>query len=308
MASITIAAAMALFFRLPIELEDVGIYAWVIAALLIVSRLWFARHGLTRIADCFGTVGFTWLAAIPCGFIALLGLRARMPTADALLMSLDQALAFDAIGAIEWELRMGGWLFAAMTFAYQHTVTAVFLSIAAASLLANRIEAWRAAYCFVGSLLTVCLVSIVMPAKGLGVWANDDLLARLGPGSMRYFWPSFDTFYSGKAPVLRLHAIDGVISFPSFHTAMGLITVAIWRGHPLTLAVSCVWFAFMLLGTMPFGGHYLVDLVGGAAVWAGWFAMSHRLEKPPTTTAAMATDPIYSGTAPGHADRRGKAS
>jgi membrane-associated phospholipid phosphatase len=34
----------------------------------------------------------------------------------------------------------------------------------------------------------------------------------------------------------------------------------------------------MLVSTLPFGGHYAVDLVGGAAVWGAWFALSRRLE------------------------------
>jgi membrane-associated phospholipid phosphatase len=44
----------------------------------------------------------------------------------------------------------------------------------------------------------------------------------------------------------------------------------------------------MLFSTMPFGGHYFVDLIGGTAVWAIWFAASQRIERGWTPLAVLA--------------------
>jgi hypothetical protein len=40
-----------------------------------------------------------------------------------------------------------------------------------------------------------------------------------------------------------------------------------------------VWLFFLLLATFPYGGHYFVDLLGGFAVFAGWFRISRCMEK-----------------------------
>jgi membrane-associated phospholipid phosphatase len=137
----------------------------------------------------------------------------------------------------------------------------------------------RACLCFIGSLLTTCTIAMFAPAKGLGLWAPPQLLAQLPERAMVYFWHAFDTFYSGPEPVLRLDAISSVISFPSLHAAMGFSVGAIWRKNPFTLVPAAVWLAFMLLSTFPYGGHYLVDVLAGLLIAAGWFMLSRLVEK-----------------------------
>jgi membrane-associated phospholipid phosphatase len=160
------------------------------------------------------------------------------------------------------------------------------MSLVLLSLFGDRIEAWRAALCFVGTLLTACVIASFVPAKGLGVWAPSELLAKLPPRAMRTFWPHFDEFYSGDDPVLRLQVVDGVISFPSFHAVVGLITLAMWRKRIITLIPAATYLFFMLLAIFPGGGHYFVDLLGGFAVWAAWFALSRGIEQPPKPNAS----------------------
>ncbi len=167
-----------------------------------------------------------------------------------------------------------------MAAAYNCTIPIFFAGLIALSLLGDRVEAWRAAFCFVGTLLTTCIIAAFLPAKGLAVWAPQALLDTLPAQAMRTFWPHFDEFYFGADPVLRLQAVDGVISFPSFHSVVGLLVLAMWRKRILTLIPAAAWLIVMLLATLPGGGHYVVDLLAGFAVWAAWFALSCRIERP----------------------------
>jgi membrane-associated phospholipid phosphatase len=162
---------------------------------------------------------------------------------------------------------------------YNLTIPAFFGSMLVLAWIGNRVEAWRAAFCFVGTLLTTCLIAAFVPAKGLGMWATPALKARLPEQAMRTFWAHFDSFYFGSDPVLRLQVVDGVISFPSFHCIVGFLVLAMWRKNPVTLAIASVWLAIMLLATLPGGGHYFVDLLAGFAVWAAWFVLSRRIEQ-----------------------------
>lgn len=279
LASLAIAALLVVASGISVDPSRTGVVAQMLAAALLASAYCWTRPRLGRLADCCGTLGLVWLAGLGGGVISLMGLRFHRPLADQMLLELDRTLGVDTPRLVEWLVSHAEWP-AMITMSYNYTVPILSLSLFVHSLAGRRIEAWRAALCFVGSLLTICLISILTPAKGLGMWLSDDVLAQLPNGAARYFWPSFDQFHSATAnPVLALAAIDGVVSFPSFHTAMGLITVTLWRHSPVGLGLALAWFAQMMIGTIPLGGHYFVDLVAGAAVWGCWFYLSRRFER-----------------------------
>lgn len=279
LAGCVAAAAMAAHSNVGLDFRGMSIIGLMIAALLAVSRAWSARRRNHRIADATGVIGAACIGGMAGGAIAMLELRLHFPVADELLQFWDHSLGIDGIAIVEALLRQGHWLFALMAPAYNYTIQIFFGSLIALALMGNRVEAWRGAFCFVGTLLTTCVIAAFFPAKGIGAWAPDSLLAALPPRAMRNFWPHFDEFYFGDDPVLRLQVIDGVISFPSFHTIVGLIIFAMWRKNLLTRTAATIFLALMLLAIFPGGGHYFVDMLGGFAVWAAWFALSLWIER-----------------------------
>lgn len=240
-------------------------------------------------ADALGTVAVAGLGGMICGAVAMLVLRLHFPIADPMLRSFDLALGFDGLAILDWQLRQGLWLFVPMRLAYIYTLPLFFGGMVLLALFGQRIEAWRAAFCFVGTLLTTCVISIFVPAKGLAVWASAELLNRLPVGAMRSFWARFDDFYSGADPVLRLQVLDGVISFPSFHAVVGFLTFAMWRTNGYTRVAAGTYLIFMLLSTLPGGGHYVVDLLAGCAVWSAWFFWSRQIERQISRQKLIAT-------------------
>jgi hypothetical protein len=279
LASTVIAVTFAFGLNVRIDPEGTAVLDWLIAALLLVSRMWWQRKGHLRIADACGTVAVAALGGMACGAVAMLELRFGFPVVDGMLRSFDSAIGVDGIAIVELLVRQGHWIFVIMAPAYNFTVPIFFVSLVVLSLIGDRVEAWRGALCFVGTLLTTCLIATFVPAKGLGMWAPDSLLAQLPPRAMRNFWPHFDEFYFGDDPVLRLQVIDGVISFPSFHAIVGLITATMWRKNIVTFVPAVAYLCFMLLAIFPGGGHYFVDMLGGIIVWAAWFAWSRHLER-----------------------------
>jgi membrane-associated phospholipid phosphatase len=264
--------------RVRIDPRGTFLLDWLLAALLLASRIWWDRTGHRRIADACGTVALVSLGGMACGAIAMLELRLGFPLADAALLRLDHTIGVDGIGIVQALVRMGHWVFWIMAPAYNFAIPIFFAGLVILSWIGDRMEAWRAAFCFVGTLFTTCLIAAVAPAKGLGVWAPPALLDQLPDQAMRTFWPNFDNFYSGGDPVLRMHVIDGVISFPSFHSVVGFLVLAMWRKKTATLVAAGLWLAVMMVATLPGGGHYVVDLIAGFAVWAAWFGISRRVE------------------------------
>lgn len=278
-ASTAVATLMAFAVGARVDTAGTFVLDWLIAALLSISLLWWQRKGLERISDALGALGLAGLGGMTCGAVAMLELRLHFPIADPMLRAWDQALGLDGLAIVDWLIRQGHWIFALMAPAYNYTLQLFFGGIVVLGFIGRRVEAWRAAFCFVGTLFTTCLVAVFVPAKGLGIWAPATLLDQLPANAMRNFWPHFDDFYFGADPVLRLQAVDGVISFPSFHSIVGFLVLAMWRENIVTLLAAAAWLVFMLLATLPGGGHYLVDLIAGFAVWAAWFALSRRIER-----------------------------
>jgi hypothetical protein len=277
--SCTLAIAVGVALHVRVNSQGAAPLYWLIAALLLVSRMWWERAGHQRIADVLGTVALGALGGSSCGALAMLGLRFQFPVADGMLQAWDSALGFNGLAVVEALLAQGRWIFLIMAPAYNYTLEIFLGSLILLALLGDRIEAWRAVLCFVGTLLTTCLIAAFVPAKGIGVWASPDLLQRLPDRAMRTFWPQFDHFYFDADPILHLRVIDGVISFPSFHTVVGFLTLAMWRKNVVTFILAAAYLTFMLLATVPGGGHYVVDLLGGFVVWAAWFAGSRHIEK-----------------------------
>lgn len=277
--SLGIAAILSFLSETQIDLSDGSAVLQLIAGLLLASAVLRRRWRRTWIPDFFGSQGLVMLCGLACGFISLIGLRFHFPRVDDRLHEIDLALGLDGRAFASWISHRSSSAHVLLTAAYTLTVPIVFVSLLLQALMKRQLEVWRAAFCFAGSLLTVCLVSILTPAKGLGLWLTHETLGRLPPGAARYFWTTFDSFYDGHALVLRTGAIDGVVSFPSFHIIMGMITITLWRAHALTLVLSLMWFVTMLVATVPLGGHYFIDLIGGLAIWIIWFALSRTLHR-----------------------------
>lgn len=126
----------------------------------------------------------------------------------------------------------------------------------------------------------------------LGTVALWSLLPSFGPATLHAVAPEVaarvglvvDAGYVAELHRLALGGIDrissreltGAIAFPSFHIVMACLvlwfsrgTALVWLALPVNLA--------MVPATLVHGGHHLVDLLGGAAVFALALALSHRL-------------------------------
>src|SRR6185437_12720528 len=121
----------------------------LVAALLWASRARWNRSGHERMADACGTVAIVALGGMACGAIAMLELRLGFPLADGTLRAIDLALGINGIAIVEALLRTGHWIFWIMAPAYNFTIPILFGSLLLLSWLGDRVEAWRANFCFV---------------------------------------------------------------------------------------------------------------------------------------------------------------
>jgi membrane-associated phospholipid phosphatase len=82
-------------------------------------------------------------------------------------------------------------------------------------------------------------------------------------------WPFLDAFNAlrdGSLTQINISSVQGVVSFPSFHTMLGVIITYALRDTRMLLIPAAILNGTMILATLPVGGHYLVDTLVGAAI------------------------------------------
>ncbi len=208
-----------------------------------------------------GSVGlvFTYLAT-----------AAALPLRDAVLARLDGDLGFnwlDFLGTANHHPLLARVL----ERAYASTAPLTEGVIVWLTIRGNgeRLSEFLAMLCLASVGLAVGMV--LVPAAGAFVYfapAQHLFDNFAGQGEMWPFLDAFNALRDGSLTKIDLSSVQGVVSFPSFHTMLGiLITYALRDTKPLFMAVAAIN-AVMIVSTLPVGGHYLADVIAGAAICA----------------------------------------
>ena len=67
--------------------------------------------------------------------------------------------------------------------------------------------------------------------------------------------------------------MQGIVTMPSYHTVMAVLLTYAFRGTGLVGYGIATLNAVMLISIPPIGGHYLVDVIAGAALALGAIAV-----------------------------------
>lgn len=194
----------------------------------------------------------------------------NLPYIDPLLAAADRSIGFDQIAFLRWLERHGAAAsFIGATYWFSGASAAAAVLFAA---FHDRGRDYRSMVVTgVLVLYGAIAVSAVFPAIGAFPYYGIDKteFAFLSQQAGDYHLTALEQLRSGQMRVLSLDKGEPIVTFPSFHTALALISVWGFR-RVLWLAVpSAVFSALVIVSTLTEGGHYLVDLAGGAALfWA----------------------------------------
>ena len=192
---------------------------------------------------------------------------ARFPLRDDALAAFDESLGFHWPSLLRWAdahpfwSNLGGMAY--RSFIAQASVMAVLLSLRGQ---ADRLQA--AVYAFAIGAVACSVVSCFLPALGAyahygidpALHSHIDLLVK------DLTVPTVSDLRSGRFSSLSAGRSQGIISFPSFHTHLGILFCwAFWRIKGLRWFVVVLNIA-LIAGTPLQGSHYLADVVAGLAV------------------------------------------
>ena len=190
-----------------------------------------------------------------------------LPPVDAQLARWDHAIGFDWLAAFSyWQAYPGVLETLSVIYAslsWQPIVLIGLLAAAAKPGAAGRfLAAWAIA-------LALCMAIFPFtPAYGNFVVHGIDP-SHAGGVLVSAGWSFADGFTQlreGQILHIDLATLDGVVTFPSFHTA-GAIVLAAGFAHLRRLAwPMCLLNAAMVVSAVFIGAHYLVDVLAGIAI------------------------------------------
>jgi membrane-associated phospholipid phosphatase len=251
----------------------------VATCVVLLGLAWFYRFrrpdpkistALTHVAQmtaftCFGAA-FSYLVAAN-----------TLPLWDSAFYAADLRLGLDWRAYLafvnEWP-----WLGFVFTLAYVSLIPQMIVLIIALSLSGDL----RGVRVMMLSALITGLVTVIlsglMPAMAmfvhLGLTPAD--FPNLNPAAAFVHYADLSALRNGTFEVLDVSKVEGIVTFPSYHAALGVILLAAaWRNRWLRWPFAIL--NLVLIAATPIdGGHYFVDVFAGGGFAALVFWAIHR--------------------------------
>ena len=202
-----------------------------------------------------------------CGVLAAYALqRLDFPLQDHLFEIADRALGIDWFPFVHW-VDQSAALHTILMYAYRTISFQIALPLLVLS-FANRMSELRVYLLSYGiALLVTVVIAAFVPATSPIAFVDRTSFAHME--------------FTGATPLEHLHLLRnagpvviaglpaGIITFPSFHATVAILTPIVLRRYRGLLVALLVLDAAMLVGTVTEGAHYAVDVLAGGVIALG---------------------------------------
>jgi len=273
-------AAFALLVRHQMTFElSSAITAFGTIVLLGPFALVFHRRGIHVFVNLL--TGFLAMVAFNV-FLTILtyaGTPLNAPLADAWLMQCDSLLGIHLPSIVSW---VADHPAVKTTFdaAYPSVMISTLLALVVLGLDRNeaQLQDFVLQYMIAGLLTTVlfCLLPAEGPFAAYGYEVRVD---------QQRFLDHFHALRDGRFHSVSLNRIEGLITFPSFHTAWALLLTWSFRKHRWLRSPMLILNLGVVASTLTTGWHYGSDVIGGflvavAAVLVTRWVRSNLADEP----------------------------
>jgi hypothetical protein len=183
----------------------------------------------------------------------------NFPLIDAQLASADRIVGFDWLATFNWvkaHPRVDRILF----ISYWSSVFQLLFVVAILSATRRFQQLHRLVLLFGASILIVIAASAFLPAAG--AWEFYGVSDRVAS----YYASDFHALRDHTMKNIDLTKVTGIIQFPSFHAAVGLILIIVTRGIYVVGPLAMCLNVLMIISALTHGGHHLSDVVAGLVV------------------------------------------
>ncbi|MDH2383379.1 phosphatase PAP2 family protein [Bradyrhizobium sp. CER78] len=230
-----------------------------------------------------------WRALLPISALLTAGstlsyliAASKLPLRDDVLAGVDHLLGFD------WPT------FLAATNSHSFVATLLTTAYQSTGLLSQLVLGWLILQRRGDRLAEfIAVLSLSAVALCIGMWLI------LAAGAFAYFHPAphsyehfaalgdmwtfgrtFAMLRDGSLSAVDMAKVDGIVSFPSFHTMLGVMTIYAARDTRWLVVPVFVVNATMIVATMPVGGHHLADVLAGGGLTIAAILIARRSARP----------------------------
>jgi hypothetical protein len=250
--------------------------AAIYAAVTFVSRRVRAKRSvigswLARMAEGAGLLVRAGIFTIILGIVGVtfsyLAASLGMPLRDAELAAIDKAMGFNwpAFLAFTNDTPPIAFILRSAYHSAGPQLLALYLFLSLACWW-ERVAEFLAVLA-VSSLLTGLVVAFV-PAEGAYAFymPPPEMFTSFSPKAGMWHHDVLMSLRTSPTPVLEFAKAEGLVTFPSFHTTLAIITTYAVRGVRYVFAPVCALNAVVIVATLAEGGHHLIDLPAGALI------------------------------------------
>jgi len=121
---------------------------------------------------------------------------------------------------------------------------------------------------FCTTFFITCFLMLLVPAAGAYAFYHPsrDAFDGFSQDAGMWHYEVFTMLRAEPKPVLKFEYMKGLVTFPSFHTALAIVTAYAARNIRLIAGPAVVLNGIVIVSTLPEGGHFLVDVLAGAMI------------------------------------------
>lgn len=219
----------------------------------------FDRRKISNFSNLL--IGFVCMVAfnLCLAVLTYAGTPLNAPLADQWLIQCDRSLGIHLPDVVQWA-RARPWV---------QSLNQVYYSVLPSTLLAlvllgldsdvRRMREFVLHFMLAGLLTTVIyfFVPAVCPVGAFGYEPT---------AHQQHFLDHFHALRSGQHTVVSMSDLDGLITFPSFHTCWALLLAWNFRHYRWIRFPMLVLNILVAISTVTTGWHYATDVVGGAGI------------------------------------------
>jgi PAP2 superfamily len=222
------------------------------------------------------------------GVLSYLSVTVNAPLVDDSLVHFDRALGFDWLSVYHW-VHSHGAVQRVLAFAYGSGIWQLIGIPAVLGLLGRCEDLSDFVLHLMLSSILLLLVSTPFPAASAFVHFN------IADPNTAATVSDFNLLRNGTMRQFDLTRIQGLVSLPSFHTALAVFFAYSLRRNSIIFPFALLLNVTMIISTPTQGGHYLADVFGGlilalVTIQTLKFALGRR---------AMIRTPFPANAAPG---------
>ena len=230
---------------------------FTVSILVTISIVYTYIRYSPRIAE------MTHMAAVFLSFAAVTAMASYLvaswhrPLVDDYLVAADHAMGLDWLASYKW-ITAHPLIYKVLYFAYYTLIPQIIFLLIFLSFRGRCARSWEMIWLFIVSL-TICIAfSALWPAVGAFGYYHVE--------ADRDYVHVFMGLYNGTLRVIGDTRVQGIIQFPSFHVALGILLTYVARDVRILFMFFLALNILLFVSTPVIGGHHFADVWGGVVL------------------------------------------